>query len=135
APELAVNVNGVEVGYGFNEAYCYDQIFSIDFGGVTPGILPLQTLEWSITEDGDSFMSGTDTAIPQNIFSGTAEPGVYVFSLNAFVDGNGCTLPNRGAYTATITVQEAPELAIEVNGEEVGFGFSATYCDIEMLIV
>src|SRR5690606_7329476 len=111
APELAIEVNGEEVGFGFSATYCDIEMLIVDITGVSPGITPLTSLEWSITKDGNPFTSGTNTAIPQNIFSGTADAGVYQVTLDAFVDGNGCSLPNIGAYTATVTVVESPSVA------------------------
>src|SRR5690606_7482703 len=107
----AIEVNGDEVGFGFTQTYCDTEVLSVDIAGVSPGITPLTTLAWSITKDNGPFLSGTNTAIPQNIFSGTADAGVYVFTLDGFVDGNGCTLPNIGAYTATITIIESPTVS------------------------
>ena len=132
-PELALELNGNTVGFGSNFAFCYDETITATFTGMVSGDAPID-LAWDVFIDGsttpDATLSGNETGLTPvtDLFSGTLAAGSYEVVVTSFTDANGCSPSDLTPYTFSFEVNPEPELALELNGNTVGFGSNFAFC-------
>jgi hypothetical protein len=128
-PDVHIVFNGTTAGYGDTFTYCYSDNIEVTLQQVEG--LPPYNVEWTVNGTGYSATLYDGDAL----FNGSMAAGTYHVQLTSLTDARGCTLSDVAPYSATVVVNEEPDVNIAFNGTVAGSGDTFTYCYNENIAV
>jgi hypothetical protein len=129
-PDVNILFNGMVAGYGDIFTYCYNENIIVTLGSLK-GTAPYM-VKWTVNGGVEQ------SAVLENdgeLFNGTMPAGTYEVQLTSVTDYKGCTLADAAPYSATVVVNEEPDVNILFNGTVAGYGETFTYCYNENIVV
>ncbi len=128
-PDVHILFNGTVAGDGDTFTYCYSDNIQVTLQQVEG--LPPYEVEWTVNGTRHSATLNNEDAL----FSGTMAAGTYHFQLSSLTDARGCILTDVAPYSATIVVNEEPDVNILFNGNIAGYEDTFNYCYNENIAV